>query len=65
LTGDVVNLRQFRKQKDRQDKDRKAEQNRLQYGRTKAEKNLTNALNEKAAKQLDQGRLERTPPEDD
>ena len=63
--GDVVNLRQFRKQKDRQDKDRKAEQNRLQYGRTKAEKTLTKTLNEKAEKQLDQGKLERTPPKDE
>ena len=65
MSGDIVNLRQFRKSKERQDKDRKAEQNRLQYGRTKAEKNLTQALNEKAEKQLDQGRLERSPPPPD
>ena len=65
MSGDIVNLRQFRKSRERQEKDRKAEENRLQYGRTKAEKTLTKALNEKAEKQLDQGKLERTPPKDD
>ena len=64
MSGDVVNLRQFRKSKERQEKDRKAEQNRLQHGRTKAEENLTKALNEKAEKHLDQGKLERKPPEE-
>lgn len=59
MTGDVVNLRQFRKQKARSDKEKQAEQNRLAFGRTKAEKDLTNALNEKAAQKLNQGRLEK------
>jgi DNA-binding TFAR19-related protein (PDSD5 family) len=63
MSGDVVNLRQFRKQKARSEKETKAEQNRAAFGRTKAEKTLTRALNEKAKKTLDQGRLER--PEED
>ncbi len=58
MSGDVVNLRQFRKQKARSEKEKQAEQNRLTFGRTKAEKTLTRALNEKAQKTLDQGRLE-------
>lgn len=58
MGGDVVNLRQFRKQKARSDKEKQAEQNRLTFGRTKAEKTLTRALNDKAEKTLDQGRLE-------
>ncbi len=58
MTGDVVNLRQFRKQKARSDKDRQAEQNRISFGRTKAEKSLTQALNEKAEKTLDQSKRE-------
>ncbi|MFD1328539.1 DUF4169 family protein [Mycoplana ramosa] len=58
--SDVVNLRQFRKQKVVSEKERQAEQNRISFGRTKAEKNLTRALNDKAAKALDQGRLEKT-----
>ncbi len=58
MCAEIVNLRQFRKDKARSDKERQAEANRLQHGRTKAEKNLTRALNEKAEKTLDQGRLE-------
>ncbi|MDR6756593.1 hypothetical protein J2Y48_001886 [Mycoplana sp. BE70] len=57
--SDVVNLRQFRKQKARSEKERQAEQNRISFGRTKAEKNLTRALNDKAEKTLDQGRIEK------
>ncbi len=59
MSGDVVNLRQFRKQKARSEKERQAEQNRLNFGRTKAEKTLTDALNDKARRTLDQGRIER------
>ncbi|EKJ96766.1 hypothetical protein C241_05352 [Bradyrhizobium lupini HPC(L)] len=58
MAADIVNLRQFRKQKARSEKEKQAEQNRLSFGRTKAEKNLTSALNEKAEKALDQSRLE-------
>ncbi|KQQ61674.1 hypothetical protein ASF69_03860 [Rhizobium sp. Leaf311] len=64
LTGDVVNLRQFRKQKARSEKEKQAEQNRLTFGRTKAEKNLTSALNEKAERLLDQGKLEKGEGDD-
>ncbi|HZG31259.1 MAG TPA: DUF4169 family protein [Ensifer sp.] len=60
MAADVVNLRQFRKRAERAEKERTAEQNRLSHGRTKAEKSLTKALNDKAAKVLDQGRLEKT-----
>ena len=59
MSGDVVNLRQVRKQKARLQKEKAAEQNRVAFGRTKAEKTLTRALNEKAEKALDQGRIER------
>ncbi len=64
MTGDVVNLRQFRKQKARTEKDKVAEQNRISFGRTKTEKQLTRALNDKAGKALDQGRRETTPDDD-
>lgn len=63
MSADVVNLRQFRKVKARSEKEKQAEQNRLTFGRTKAEKNLTAALNAKAEKTLDQSRL--TPSDKD
>ena len=64
MNGDVVNLRQVRKQKARSDKDKRAEQNRIAFGRTKAEKSLTDALNDKARAKIDQGRIE-TPTHDE
>ncbi|MBP2549067.1 hypothetical protein J2858_001983 [Neorhizobium galegae] len=64
MSADIVNLRQFRKTKARSEKERQAEQNRLTFGRTKAEKNLTRALNDKAAKNLEQGRIEDKPTDD-
>lgn len=64
MAGDVVNLRQFRKRQARADREKQAEQNRISFGRTKTEKSLTKALNEKASKVLDQGRLEQTPSPD-
>lgn len=62
MAADIVNLRQFRKSKIRAEREANAEQNRLTHGRTKAEKTLTRMLNEKAAKLIDQGRIE-TPTE--
>jgi hypothetical protein len=57
--ADIVNLRQFRKAKARADKEQSASENRILYGRTKAEKELTRALKDKAEKTLDQGKLDR------
>jgi hypothetical protein len=59
MSAEIVNLRQFRKGRLRSDKEKQAEQNRLLHGRTKSEKSLTDALNEKAEKTLDQGKLEK------
>jgi hypothetical protein len=63
VTAEVVNLRQFKKKQARADKARQAEQNRISFGRTKAEKQLTKALNEKAERSHQQGRIEKS--EDD
>jgi len=64
MSGDVVNLRQARKAKQRLDKERQADQNRLAFGRSKAEKTLTKALNQKAERTLDQGKLEKRDDRD-
>jgi hypothetical protein len=63
--GDVVNLRQFKKAKARSEKEKSAEQNRISHGRTKAEKSLTTALNDKSEKSLNQGKLEKPRKEPD
>ena len=59
MSGDVVNLRQFRKQKARSEKDKQAEQNRIAFGRTKAERKLTEAERDKAARHIDGHKLDR------
>ena len=51
--GDVINLRQQRKQKARAEKDQKAEANRQHFGRSKAEKLATKAEQSRAEKMLD------------
>lgn len=59
MAADVVNLRQFRKAKARSERAAEAEQNRVTYGRTKAEKSLTQAQNDKAVRDHEQGRIEK------
>lgn len=58
MSGDVVNLRMARKRRDRAEKEAKAERNRFEHGRTKAERELARARNEKAARDHDASRRE-------
>jgi hypothetical protein len=51
--GDIVNLRMARKRKARADAERSAEQNRITFGRTKQERELTEAERTLAKKKLD------------
>lgn len=55
----IVNLRQHRKRRARDDKREQAEHNRLRSGRTKAEKQRAADEREAGAKHLDQHRLDR------
>ncbi|PZM13600.1 DUF4169 family protein [Rhizobium tubonense] len=63
MTAEIVNLKQFRKKQARSEREKQAEQNRISFGRTGTEKQLTTKLNEKARKALDQGHIE--PPKSD
>ena len=58
--ADIVNLKAFRKQKARTEKEREAEANRLKFGRTKAEKKQTAAEADLAARNLDGHKLDDT-----
>ncbi|MBW8788688.1 MULTISPECIES: DUF4169 family protein [Rhizobium] len=58
MSAEIVNLRQFRKKQARSEKERQSEQNRVSFGRTKAEKQLTRSLNDKADKAHRDGRIE-------
>ena len=51
--GDVVSLKLHRKRKARADREAEADQNRIDHGLTRQERELIEARNEKAAKDLD------------
>lgn len=61
--GDVVNLRQVRKAKARADKARAADENRVKFGRSKAERLAQSAAQERQARLLDGTRRERDESE--
>ncbi len=60
MSAEIVNLRQFKKKQVRSEKEKQAEQNRISFGRTKAEKQLTKALNDKAEQSHAQGRIDKS-----
>lgn len=53
MTGDIVNLRQARKARARREKETRAAENRVQFGRSKAEKTLTRTKVEKSTAHVD------------
>jgi hypothetical protein len=57
--AEIVNLRQARKQKARAEAEKTAAQNRISFGRTKAERKLTEAERDKAARHIDGHKLKR------
>ena len=61
--AEIINLRRARKQRARQDADKQAQQNRITFGRTKAERSLTQAERDKAGRTLDGHHL--APPDDE
>ncbi|MBN9220809.1 MAG: DUF4169 family protein [Mesorhizobium sp.] len=56
--ADIVNLRQARKQRARDEKAREAEQNRALHGRSKADKQRDRLIADKAEKFVDGHRLD-------
>jgi hypothetical protein len=56
--GEIVNLRQARKRRDRDARDKQAEANRLAHGLSKTEKTLSAARRDQDARKLEGHRLE-------
>jgi hypothetical protein len=56
--AEIVNLRTVRKRKAREDDAARAEQNRILFGRTKAEKTQSRAETELATRRLDSHKRE-------
>jgi hypothetical protein len=58
VTAEVVNLRNFRKRKEREEKETVAQGNRAAFGRTKSERKLSKAKRALEKKQLDKHKRE-------
>ena len=57
--AEPVNLNRFRKAKRRADAQKQAAENRVAFGRTKAERDIERLKTEKATRELDQKRIDR------
>ena len=58
MASNVVNLNRFRKKKQREEKTKQAEINRIRHGRTQAEKDRERAERGRAARAIEGKRLE-------
>ncbi|MES0811194.1 DUF4169 family protein [Roseibium sp. SCPC15] len=58
MSAEIINLRQVRKQKKRQDKDKAAEDNRRKFGRTKAEREAARRRRDELESHVDGHRRE-------
>ncbi len=56
--GDLVNLKRFKKRKERDQSDRQAETNRARFGRTKSERLADAKRTQHTSAMLDQHKLE-------
>jgi hypothetical protein len=57
MPADITNLNKFRKARTRDGKQKQAEENRIRFGRTRAEKTLAGTREKQADKKLDGHRL--------
>jgi hypothetical protein len=60
--AEIVNLRQARKRKARSDREAKAAENRIAFGRTKAERELSDAKTTLEARRLDSHKRDEPQP---
>ncbi|MEL7529282.1 MAG: DUF4169 family protein [Pseudomonadota bacterium] len=57
MSAEIVNLRQVRKRKQHETKDKQAEDNRRKFGRTKAEREAARRRRDELEKKVDGHRL--------
>ena len=61
--SDVINLRQARKQRDRDNKKKDSAVKRVQFGASKAERDVVEFTHNKLNKSLDDHKLDKSEPE--
>lgn len=64
MSGDIVNLRKFRKEKARTEAEKRADTNRAKFGISKAEKQKTQSEKNQIARIVDGARLPSHKDED-
>ena len=64
MTGEIVNLRKARKARDRAAREARAAENRIVFGRTRAEREMLEARNQRDTRLLDGHRLTEAEPPD-
>lgn len=57
MTADIVNLNKFRKAREKAEDEKRAEQNRVRFGRTKTEKELSAQVERSKERALDGAQL--------
>lgn len=62
MSAEIINLRMARKQKQRQDKDKAAEDNRRKYGRSKTEREAARKRREELESHVDGHKLDQENP---
>ena len=65
MSGKIINLRKAKKARDRDEKAKRAEQNRQLHGRTKAQKKIDLFSKRKAETELEAHRLDRAQADKD
>jgi hypothetical protein len=65
MTAEIVNLNKVRKARDRANRERDAQENRIKYGQTKSDRNLFEARNRKWQHDVDASRRRSDGLDDD
>jgi hypothetical protein len=65
MSAEIINLRQARKAKERREADALAEENRAKFGRSKAERKVTQAEQDLEARRLEAQRREHRDNDDE
>ncbi|HVX35417.1 MAG TPA: DUF4169 family protein [Hyphomicrobium sp.] len=65
MTAEIVNLNKVRKARERANREKDAQENRIKYGQTKSERNLFEARNRKWQSDLDGSHREAEGFDDD
>lgn len=65
MAAEIVNLNKFRKAREKLEKERRAEENRVRFGRSRSDKNVDNVEERIRQRQLDGALRERGDKPDD